>query len=252
MGAEQSFGGDFRQLSGTRTGLNLVYFGIITIIVAVILMIFAIIVGMGLGGGRNGAGLAFLGIGTIGAVVVILVGSIMMFVGQCFCLTVPERSGAKGLVMTSVVLQVCSFIIGFGAGLAGGMNPGMGPGGQNPMMQGGQFLNGILGLIAFFCFLNFIKKVVIFIGDREQQHYAQKVITQFAAIIGLYIAFTVIMVVVAIGAAGGGGREGLAVVGLVGTCFGLGIFIWAIVAFCMYTTLLRNTVAAIDRKMRTG
>lgn len=231
------------QLSGTRTGLQLVYWGIVVILLALVLLIGAIILMVAMGGAAGGGGIIGGALGIILVVGAVIVGSLMMFVGQCLCLTVPAATGAKGLITTTVAIQVLNLVVGIGASVA---STTMGePNEPNPAVMGVQLVSGILGMVGFFCFLMFIKKVAQFIGRHELAAYAGRVIGVFAVILAIYIAMISLMITATVGGAGGG-------MAAVGGCLGLVVLIAGIAGLCMYTTLLRNTITAISSCMTTS
>lgn len=223
------------QLKGTRTGLQLVYWGIVLMLVCFVLIIIGVVAMGALGGGGPGGGAnqMLLGLGFIIIGLALMVGGLMMLIGQCFCLTVPEQTGAKGLITAVVAIQVINLVVGFGIGAAAAVNPQ----GGNPVLMGVQFLSGILGLVGFFCFLYFIKKVALYINQHEIAEYAGKVIGVCAAIVVMYVMMIAVAIASIVANAGA--------MAVFSGCLGLIILISCIVGLCMYTTVLRNTINAL-------
>lgn len=236
-------------LGGTKVGLQMIYYAIVAILLTIILGIAGGVTMAVLGRGGGAAVPVAAGMAMVAAVIVILIASVAMFVGQCFCLSVPTAVGARGLIVAAVGLQAFNLLLSLGVGIASAvLNAGPAP--PNPIVLGMQLLNAVLGIVAFFCFLAFIRKVAMFIDRPDQSAYAGKVITVFASIVGLYVLMAGVFVAMAVG--GGAVGQGAAGVGMAAGCSGLVILVLAIALLCMYTTLLRTMARAIGDRMAKG
>ncbi len=102
--------------SATLAGLALVFWGT-AILVGVMALLQVVVLAIGLAGGAalggpggNPGALAGLGVGmmALGCSVIIL--GILIYVGLCMCCTVPAETGAKGRVVTVVILIPVTFV----------------------------------------------------------------------------------------------------------------------------------------------
>ena len=98
---------DSAALSKTAIGLSLVYYGIVLLLISFMLTFCCIVAGL----------FSFVGLVVVPG---ILIASVLVFVGPFLCLTVPEETKSKGLIIGSIVLQVINFaflvllLVGFG------------------------------------------------------------------------------------------------------------------------------------------
>lgn len=228
--------------NGTRRGIKLVYVGILMILVCCLLMIFFYIGMVLTNGGPAGRGLdpKILMVASVLLAAGVVIAAITIFVGECFCTTVPRESGAKGLANAAVMLKVFNFTISLTVIAFVSLNP---PVEVAIIARLVNLANAFLGLAAFFCFLNFLKRVARHIGEHHLASNAQTIIGIFIGIFVGYAVMLLIMVMTVFAAPGGGGVD-LGLPMLMG-CGGIVILIAFIVAICMYTTLLRNLANAI-------
>jgi hypothetical protein len=147
-------------LERTATGLGLVYYGILIML----LMIVVGIIAMVLTGDARQALFPVLLIG-VGAIV----GGLLMFIGQVLCLAVPAESGGRGLIIGTVILQALNFVTSVTMNLVG-----------NGTKSGNLF-----GLIGAVLFILFLRKVSQYIGRRDLATRAGNVLGIMGAIVGL-------------------------------------------------------------------
>jgi len=170
-----------------------IYYGIILALLAIAFLIFGAMAATALDdrskARRAVQAVAILGIGSVG--VAFLVGFILMFVGQCFCLTVPAASKAKGFVATSVMCPVISVL-----GSCGFITASFHANAADPelLISVMQFTNGVLGTVGFFCFLVFIKRVAQFINRGDMTQNAGNAIGIFVALFVLFYVMVIILI----------------------------------------------------------
>ena len=233
--------------NGTRRGIKIVYSGILMIVICCLLMIFSYIGMVLMNGGPAGRGIdpTVLMVASALLAAGVVIAAITIFVGECFCTTVPRESGAKGLANANVMLKVFNFTISMTVLAVVSLNP---PEEVAAIAAFVNLANAILGLAAFFCFLNFLKRVARHIGEHHLASNAQSIIGIFIGIVVGYAVMLVIIFLTAFAAPGGrpGGGAEMGLPMLIG-CGGIVILIAFIAAICMYTTLLRSLSNAIFR-----
>lgn len=88
--------GNYEGLAGTATGLKIIYFSILLMLLCIIGMIVA----------------AFaLPLAIVPLSFLILIAYLMLIVGPFFCLSAPESTGAKGLIIGSILCQAAGLLI---------------------------------------------------------------------------------------------------------------------------------------------
>lgn len=240
--------GPIPELRGTKTGLQLVYYGILLIVATAALTAMAAIATRILGGGVAAPGVALAGRLLVPASA--LVGVSMMLIGQCFCLTVPAEAKAKVFVAIAVGLQAINLASGVVVGILTASYrdfPGATPHALLPPMQ---LATPIFGLIAFFCFLAFIRRVARYIGRDDQAQFAMKVVATFVTLFFLWVLLFGGILAMEISRETQGTNPGGAALAF--SCIGLFVLIVAIVALCMYTVLLRNMIKAVKERLPSG
>ncbi len=95
--------GSYEELAGTATGLRIIYFGILLVLLCMIVSTVAIPL----------FPRALAGLGAM-----ILVGFLMWAIGPFFCLTAPAETRTKGLVLGNIVCQVVSLVV-YGVSMSG-------------------------------------------------------------------------------------------------------------------------------------
>ena len=237
---------DPERLKTTRVGLYMVYYGIVALLLGGILM--PILFGVAAATGVQ----ALAVVGAIGLMLAMFGGALAMFVGQICCLTVPEDSGARTMIIITVVIQAVGFLVSMGAGVFVAIEAANGnvqqPGEVGPV-NAVQMIGGILGMASFLTFVNFLRKLNLYI---QQEDLADKASSIFRWIIGLFIAyFVMIVAVIAFGVVGqnGGAFAGIAGIAM---CGGLGILLAGLVVFIRYANLLVYTAKAIGGMTRYG
>lgn len=164
------------RLAGVETGLRLVYYGIVTILLCVIAMIPSIAI-------LPPAVLLFAG--------GIFLGWLMMLIGPFFCLTAPAETGASGLIIGSISCQLMGF-------LASVVRIFL----EAPLSQLVNFFGSLIGLAGTALFLLFLMKVASHVGRYDLQQRGRNIL------IGGCIMFA-LMIAVGVGAAVAGPAIGV-------------------------------------------
>ncbi len=212
-------------LQQVATGLGLVYYGIVAVLLGVIVgAIGPMFVGRGMPN-ANAMLVVLLFAGLLA-----LAGYVLMFIGPIFCLAVPAESGSKPLIVSSVVLMIISFV-GAIANLFTTASPAL------------SLLVNIVGMVSLILFLLFIKKLAQFIGRPD--------IAQFATVVLVINVVTILLAVVfvsslatAVGLAGRMADGRGAFVGLLG----LAVLVMAVVWIIVYSRLLLSARKALLRQ----
>ncbi len=151
-------------LKTTRTGLFAIYYGICAVLLALVGGFLLAVLGASMG-----VGMAVAAIGVLAGLAV-LGGYVSIFVGQILCLTVPQESGGKGYVQIAVAMQALSILLAVGGGItmgvmetSGSVDPSLTDAGSSVL----NFVNSLLGIIGYICFLYFMKHVALFIGRHD-------------------------------------------------------------------------------------
>ena len=226
-----------QDMQGTKTGLKLIYWGIIILLVVVVGSIVAgVSLAASFGSGRNDVPLRAMGIGVIAGGVGMVVGGLMMFIGQCFCLTVPKESGGWGLVLVSVLSQIANLVMSWTGNFLTMSD--------NSLGFVLSLFGTIIGIVGMFCFLHFLCKVAEYVGSDATIRRAKNLLSVAGFLLVMYFGF--IGVTLLVGVAGRGPGGGAALSTLVVGIAGLVLVVVAIVCLCMYTTLLRNLIGDIN------
>ena len=220
-------------LRKTRVGLFSVYYGICAVLLGVVvgmLVMFA------------GGGVAWMGI--LAAILLIggvFGGSLAILAGQIMCLTVPQESGARSYVQTTVALQGLSIVLGF-VSMAAVMFAGVSGNGDATSMVGitsnvVSVINGILGLASSICFVLFLKKLAQHIRRVDLASSASTILKMVVAVVAIYfIMLSSLVSAVFLG----GGEFGL-VIGI----FALVFLVLALATFIKYANLVLYLARAI-------
>ena len=228
---------DSPSLRQTGVGLSLIYYGIVTVLLSVIVMVMGVCAAAVAGGrfGRLALGVtALAGLGVI-------VGSILNFVGPLVCLAVPAESGAKGLIVGSVILQLGSVTHTVLLVVA----PGVISGPMSTAMN-------LLGIVAALLFVLFMKQVSAYIGRPDLAARARNVLLAAAALFLTGVLGTV----ASLATAGPEGVRSLAMDGP-GALPGLALLmmvlaIGVLIVFVMYANLIDALRKALQHPMGYG
>ncbi len=170
--------------SATVTGLNLIFWtSLIIVILAVIMQGALLAMGGNVLGQPNPQNppppeAVALGLGMMAFICVVIVLGIIWFVGLCMCCTVPAESGAKGKAIGTVILIVLGIVGGIIAGIAIvvyaiGQAQQMGgpPPGQMPLPLGaliGITIGGaLLGAVMIVLWMLFHKSIANYFGNER-------------------------------------------------------------------------------------
>lgn len=162
-------------LAKTAKGLSTVYYGIVFILLGAIcgpLLFFVAPPAAILAGG-----LFFLGWA-------------MLIIGPLLCLSVPAETGAKGLIVASVICQLANLVLSLGhtvLGMTGG-EAMMTDDAQAIVVENGgnasvivvQLIAGALSILYITLFVLFMKKLAEFVGREDLSRRARNVLILFA------------------------------------------------------------------------
>jgi hypothetical protein len=207
-----------------RTGVALVYYSVIVILLAVILMV---IIGGVMGameGGRPDAGpsvgmMIVFGI----AGIVMLCAGIASLVGYVMCAYVPEVSGAKKYITGSLFCMVINFMCGFISGAAG--------------IEALSALGSLFSLGGWVMFILFIRHTAEYLGNQA-----------LASSAGRFLIFAVVMFV---GAFGLGIALAVAETPALLGILGLAAIIGGLIGFVWYVNMLQKLMTTIDERLGT-
>lgn len=194
-GVSSSRSGGKDEISSRRlAGLGLLIQGWATVsIFLLVVFIFVasiIAAAMERGGGAGSQGLLVL-IGL--AAIAMFIGAIVVLVGECMCIAIPQRSGAKGLIIAAIgclAVQVLFSVIQTLAdhGTSNPFRPG--PFGQGP--SSGQMLFALVGFLSglghLICFELFLKKASEYVRRDDLARHAMTIL------IGIPSCFVLIFV----------------------------------------------------------
>lgn len=241
-----------QRLNGTKNGFQLVYYGVVLVLIALVLSIFAFIIFRALNSNPAGgapASVTFVVVAACSGVAAI--GSLTIFVGQCFCLGAPKASKAKGPIIWAVSLQMLALLGGLGIAVAAIVMAEVDPEAVAPLYWRAEICIAALAICSCFCQLLFVKRVARFIERTHQTKIAGIALAVFGALFALCVllignAFAVAAV------RAGAGREAAALLGLLSLGVVLSISVLGVVGLCLYTALLKSMVKAIAEEMRLG
>jgi len=118
-------------------------------------------------------------------------GGLLSVAGPIACLYVPRESRAAGLILTSVVLEIVSLLIGFFAAGADGDN-------LPPALEGGLRIAGWLsGLAAIVVFLLFLRRLGRYLKRSELAYEARWLIVAGLVLAGFVVIVPVILALTA-------------------------------------------------------
>jgi hypothetical protein len=149
-----------RRLAGL--GLLIQGWATVSIFLSIVFIIVASFIAgaMERGGGAGSQGLLILiGFAAIG----MFVAAIVVLVGECICIAIPPRSGAKGLIISAICCLAAQVVVGVIQTLTdqGTSNP-FRPAPFQPGPSGGQLLVALIGFVTglghLICFELFLKK----------------------------------------------------------------------------------------------
>jgi hypothetical protein len=217
-------------LRQTGLGLSLVYYGIITMLICSLLILFFTVAGAV-------TGFSILAMMAVPPLFGIFVAFILLLVGPIVCLAVPEETGAKGLIVGSVICQVVNLV----ASVVNAIAPGLIP---PPLLM----VLGLCGIAANVLFVLFMKKLSEYIGRLDLSARANNVLIGIGVLAGLFVVVFVaalgtgFAVAVAGPAAMGRGAAPAAAAGLGMACAmlvgGLALLIAGLVVFVLYVNLI--------------
>jgi hypothetical protein len=169
-------------------GLGMMYTGIIALILSIILGMLVVLILTAVAGG---AGLV---IGGILVGLALLAAVIMMIVGKFMCLSTPEETGAKNLILASIVLDVVAFIISLTGFFT--ESAALGP------------LGNLVTFAAQVTFLLFLRQLSEFIGAVQLVERARLLLTllgvtiavNFLGFIGAFVVIPLLGLLLLVGA----------------------------------------------------
>lgn len=196
--------GNYESLAGVERGLRLIYFGLCGVFLSAIAAgVFAI------------ADRSLMIIGAAG----VLISWLMLIIGPFFCLSVPDESGAKVLIGTSILFQLSGFMILVASGIGLGDLPF------------GRLISQFCGTIGVLLFVCFQMKIARFIRREDLRKKAIDVLIGSILLIVVAGLTTVSLI--------HSGTQGPGFIGIIFT--GLG----ALIVFVMYANLINYLAKAI-------
>lgn len=201
-------GVNYHLLAGTERGLRLVFYGILALVISFAFIMIAMIISPLLA--------------VFGAVLA-LVGYLMILIGPFFCLSVPEESGGKGLIIASVIFTVFGVALSIGSTVL-------------EFTEGGALtriidaVNSLVGIAASLLFLLFLGRIARYIRREDLQYR----VTTLLASIGILVVLTVLILVAAI------------FVGETVLMFMAMIAVGGLLVFVMYASLVHSLYSAIS------
>jgi hypothetical protein len=206
--------GDSASLRKTATGLSLVYYGIVLLLLAIPFALFGILLGA--------FGLGFVGFSL--AVLSLIAGMILEIVGPLVCLAVPAETRTKGYIVGSVLLQWANlapailievFRIQLHLAIQESLN--------------------LIGFAAFVLFVLFMKGVAEYIARPDLAARARNILV----VMGVLVAGIVVAMLVIVSGTFGSGLA------LLGAILAFAMFIVAVVVLVMYANLVNTLRKAL-------
>lgn len=234
-----------------RTGLNLVRISIAATVILYAILFFA---NLATGLNRRGGAGADLLPGILGLILLGL--QVLLLIGRWVCISVPQQSGVKGMMLGSAICYTLIYLVACAAGFALALSiaaPRRRGGGDFDDFAG--FLAGavifylliiVLSIAAELLFLLSLRGIALFFGN---QNLAQSVFNYI--ITGVCLFFGGIALGCLMGALGGamGGRGGDAITGLI---LGAAMLIAAIVMLIWYLRILSQAGTTIELGLAHG
>lgn len=210
-----------KSLGIVRTGITVIYYGLVAMLASCILF-GVLLIAMRNAGGAGMTILILMGIGMGG-------GALAMLVGKFLCLGVPSKvgGGAKGLISASCAIDVVGILIQLLHVTVG-------------VPLGLSLVVGVAGLVGTLLFLLFLRSVSLYIGRADLGKLSITVIIMTGVTIGLNLLLVLFAIAGVVGGARGAGFGGLLAI------LGLGLAVVAIVTLCLYARLLTYMKSALS------
>ena len=211
-------------LRQTRIGLTLVYYGIVLVLLSILVLMFG---GFVAGGAGDGVFPFVIGAAAMG----IVAACILMFAGPLVCLAVPSESGARGLIIGSVVFQLAnlSYVIVLQ------FLPVEIPAAVDLVLS-------LLGLVGTVLFILFMKKLAEYIGRERLAARARNLLITLAVL----VALGAVVVAAAVAEALEGFPVGIP--GMATVLLGLVVVVLGLIVFVMYANLIDALRKALRRR----
>jgi hypothetical protein len=204
------------------TGLKLVYTSLVLAVLTFLGMFFlGIYIGVA---GARGPGIELFQspVFLYGLIGVGYLGNILAIVGKIFCLDVPEKVKATGLIYAAVALTVVGLALGFAKSFLG------------VSFGAADSIASLLTVAGYVCFLVFLGRLAEFLNDSRQVARARFVLTGSILTGAIGVAYIVGLIAV--------GKDMPPIVSL--ALFVVGIF--ALILFVSYANLLNDLRRRID------
>lgn len=149
-------------MGSVKTGISLIYWGLVAIIIAVILLVVVV----------TGAFGDASGYVAIAALIAMLVGYLLGIIGKVTCLGAPQETGAREFIMIAVFFEGVSMLISVLDLLRqiGAVSPTILP-------EWAPRVGQLLGMVGFVLFMLFLKQLAIFIQRDDLAQAAASVLT---------------------------------------------------------------------------
>ena len=166
----------------------------------------------------------------------------MKLIGSLRCLATPAETGARGLIVVSVVTEVLSVLLflGLEMGLAWQL--------AQPLASTAaiRFVQPLLGITALVTFILFLRKLALFLGRPDLVRHAVDLLILTGLLIGIYLAVDVVLpIVLWNNAAPGLPRAGLGPMAELIFVAGVTMLVLLCVALIKYVNLLGAMRSAI-------
>lgn len=202
-------------------GLATIYYSLVAIVIAVILMIVGGMIMAAMSGGARDDGLspAMLGVFVVGGIV-ILGAAIGNLVGQIRCASVPKSSGARGYALGAVLLLITQFMLSML--------------GRALQIEAISAVGNLLSIVGYVLFVLFIRRTAAHLGNDNLKASASR-----------FLIFAVVTFVVAIGIGVVAGIFGAPI--LLGV-LGLVVIIIFLIWFIWYLRMITSLMKTIDQQ----
>ena len=201
-----------------RSGLATLYYCIVAMLVAIVLLIIGAIITGGMSaanGSKEPPVIVAIGLVLFG--ITCLVAGIGTIVGQVRCTNVPEESGAKGFANGAAICIVLNIVLSMA-----------GTGSQNPALNG---LGSLISMAGYILFILFIRRSAAYLDDADLATSAGRFL-----IFGVVTFFGVIAVI----------ASAVAQIEILSLMLGVTLFVMGVAAFIWYLRLIKSLMTTID------
>ncbi|MEM9184989.1 MAG: hypothetical protein AAGB00_00665 [Planctomycetota bacterium] len=225
---------DRKSLRWVRRGLTMVNIGLQGMAVCILLFVLNIAVAAAASAsGTQVGGTAATSVGVIALLLMLgyLICGVLLFVGPYFCVTVPEKTGARGPARTAAIAQTTGFVLGIVLGTGQVTEP--------TELFALTLITLAASLTSYFSFLSFMSKLATFIGRSDIAGTVSIVVTLGVVIGGAY------GLLIGIGVAGALLEDYQTIARIAVFLLGLTVFIAGLMALVLYARAVHRLSRAI-------